>query len=106
MLFTESIVIVKKFDFQILKYLYVLSPLEFIYAIFGVMHVRMCVCAYVCVYVSEHDSIYMVHSIQLKFGMHIKGHRRTNPYDLVKVGLIVFYKSSKMNFYSLRPMAS
>ena len=57
----ESIVIVKKFDFEILIYLYVLRSPEFIYAIFGVMYVRMCVCVcvcvYVCVYVSEHDSV-------------------------------------------------
>ena len=33
----ESIEIVKKFDFEILMYLYVLRPPEFIYAIFGVM---------------------------------------------------------------------
>ena len=43
----ESIVIVKKFDFEILTYLYVLMSPEFIYAIFGVMYVCMCVCAYV-----------------------------------------------------------
>ena len=44
----ESIVTVKKFDFEILTYLYVLRSPEFIYAIFTVM--------YVCIYVSEHNS--------------------------------------------------
>ena len=60
----ESIVIGKKFDFEILTYLYVLRflthlyalrPPELIYAIFGVMHVCMRVC--MCVYVSDHDSV-------------------------------------------------
>ena len=46
----ESIVIVKRFDFEILTYLYVFRSPEFIYAIFGVMYVCMCVCVYVCVY--------------------------------------------------------
>ena len=44
----ESIVIVKKFDLEILTYAYVLGSLEFIYAIFAVMYVcmfvRVCVC--------------------------------------------------------------
>ena len=39
-----SIVIMKKFDSEILMHLYVFRYLEFIYAIFGVMHVCMCVC--------------------------------------------------------------
>ena len=38
----------------------------------------VCVRACVCVYESEHDS---VHSIDFKFGMYIRGHRRTNPID-------------------------
>ena len=49
----ESIVIVKKFDFEILTYLYVLRSPEFIYAIFGVMYVCVCVCICVCVCVCE-----------------------------------------------------
>ena len=49
----KSIVIVKKFDFEIFTYLYVFSSPEFIYAIFTVMYV----CAYVCMYMSEHDSV-------------------------------------------------
>ena len=40
----ESIVIMKKFDFEILMYLYVLRSPEFIYAIFTVMYVCVCVC--------------------------------------------------------------
>ena len=40
----ESIVIVRKFDFEILTYLYVLRSPKFIYDIFGVMYVCMCVC--------------------------------------------------------------
>ena len=49
----ESIVIVKKFAFEILTYLYVFMSSEFICAIFMVMYV--CICVYVCV--SEHDSV-------------------------------------------------
>ena len=40
----ESIIIGKKFDFEILMYLYILRFPEFIYAIFEVMYV--CVCMY------------------------------------------------------------
>ena len=43
----ESIVIVKKFDVEILTYLYVLRSPEFIYAVFTVMYVCMCVCMWV-----------------------------------------------------------
>ena len=39
----------KKFDFEITTLLYVLKSPEFMYAIFTVV--------YVCVYVSEHDSV-------------------------------------------------
>ena len=39
----------------------------------------VCVCA--CVYVSEHDNVSTVHSIELKIRMHITGHCRTNPID-------------------------
>ena len=46
----ESIVIVKKIDFEILTYLYVLKSPEFIYAIFAVMYacIGACVCVCVC----------------------------------------------------------
>ena len=50
---TEGIVIVKKLDLEILTYLYVFRSPVFIYAIFTVMYVCMCV----CVYASEHDSV-------------------------------------------------
>ena len=77
----ESIVNVKKIDFEILTYLYVSRSPEFSYAIFAVMYACMCVCVCVCmhvpVYVSEHDSIQTVHSIDFKFGMYITGHRPT-----------------------------
>ena len=53
----ESVVIVKKFDFEILTDLYVLRSPEFIYAYFECVYVCVCVCVYVCVYVSEHDSV-------------------------------------------------
>ena len=63
----ESIAIVKKFDCEILTYLYVLRPPDFIYAIFEAMYVCVCVsvcvcvcvcvCVRVCVYVIEHDSV-------------------------------------------------
>ena len=68
----ENIVIVKKFDHEILTYLYVMRSPEFIYDIFMVM--------YVCVYVSEHTSK-PEHSIELKFGMYIIGCRWTNSID-------------------------
>ena len=45
----ESILIVKKFDFEILTYLYILTSPEFIYATFMVM------CT--CMYVNEPDSV-------------------------------------------------
>ena len=44
----ESIIVVKKFDFEILTYLYVLRTPKFIYAIFRVMNVCMCVSLCVC----------------------------------------------------------
>ena len=43
----KNIVIVKKFDLEIFTYLYVLRSPEFIYAIFTVMYVFICV--WVCV---------------------------------------------------------
>ena len=48
-LYKESIVIVKKFDFEILTYLYVLRSIEFIYAIFRVMSACMFVCMFMWV---------------------------------------------------------
>ena len=40
----ESVVIVKKFDLEILTHLYIFRSPEFIYSIFTVMHVCVCVC--------------------------------------------------------------
>ena len=40
----ESVVIMKKFDFDILTYLYVLRSREFNYTIFTMMYACMCVC--------------------------------------------------------------
>ena len=51
----ESILIMKKFDFEILTYLYILRPPQFFYAIFMMIYAFNCV--RVCVYVSEHDSV-------------------------------------------------
>ena len=51
----ECIVIVKKFDFEILTYLYVMWSSEFIYAIFKVTYV--CMCAFICAHVGEHDGV-------------------------------------------------
>ena len=36
---------------------------------------------YVCVHLSEHDSVKTVHSFELKLGMSIISYRRTNPLD-------------------------
>ena len=47
----ESIVIVKKFDFEILTYLYVFRSPEFICAIFMAVYVCMYVSVCACVYV-------------------------------------------------------
>ena len=44
----ESVIVMKKFDFEILTYLYVLRSPEFIYAIFTVMYACMCECESVC----------------------------------------------------------
>ena len=47
LLHKENVIIVKKFDIEILTYLYVLKSLEFIYATFTVIYVCMyeCMCA-------------------------------------------------------------
>ena len=84
----------KKFDFEILTCLYVLKS-EFIYDTFTVM--------YVCAYVSKHDNVQTVYSTELKFGMNIAHHRRTNPIDL---GECRQDKSTRKNSYALRPVES
>ena len=46
--------------------------------------------------VNEHDSVLKVHSIELKFGMHITGERRTNPLDFGECRIymyIYFFKA-------------
>ena len=73
----ESIVIMKKFDFEILTFLYFLRSPEFTDAI-----LRRCMYICVYVYVSEPNSVEMVRSIELKLYTYIyiyiyKGHRRT-----------------------------
>ena len=55
-LWKKSIVIMKKFAFEILTHLYVFRP-----------HVGILLVIYVCV--SEHDSVKTMYSIELKFGM-------------------------------------
>ena len=50
----ESIAVVKKFDFEILTFLYVFKSSEFIYAIF-----YGDACAYVCLYVCVYVRVYV-----------------------------------------------
>ena len=53
----------------------------------------------------KRSSIQMIHSIDLKFGMHIISHRRTNPIDFGEHRMNnFFYRSTKKNSYTLRPM--
>ena len=53
----------------------------------------------------ECSSIQMVHSNELKFGMYITGHRRTNPIDFGEYRMnSFFYRSTKKDSYTLRPM--
>ena len=77
----------KKSDFEILVYLYVLGPPEFIFHIFRVMSV----CMYVGMCVSEHDSARTLHSTELKFGTNIRGHCRKNPIDFRECRIYSFY---------------
>ena len=59
----------------------------------------------VCMHVSEHDSVLPVYPIELKFGMYMTGHRRTNPTDFGKCRMYsFFYRSTKKNPYTLRHM--
>ena len=51
----------------------------------------MFVCVYVFLYVSECDSAETVRLIELKLGMHVTGHRRTNPIDFCKCRLNSFF---------------
>ena len=45
----------------------------------------------VCVYVSEHDRVWTVHSVELKLGVYITGHRRTNPIDFGEYRMKSFF---------------
>ena len=75
----KEVIVMKKFDFKILTYSFFLRSPEFINTIFAVMYVYMHV--YGCVYGSEHNSVKMVNSIELKFGMYITDQSRSNIID-------------------------
>ena len=68
-------------DCKILIYHYVSVFSELIYAIFAVIYLYI-----VCV--SEHDSVYTVHSIELEFCLYVTDYRRVNSFDFVNVGCI------------------
>ena len=46
---------------------------------------------YVCMYVSEYNSVKTIHSIEFKFGMYITGHRWTNPIDFGEYWMNSFF---------------
>ena len=46
----EESIVIKKINFDILIYLYVLRPPEFTYAVFEVTYVSVCACVCVCVH--------------------------------------------------------
>ena len=54
-------------------------------------YIYVCMCVCVCVYVIEHDSVKIVHSIELKFSKSITGHRRTNPIDFAEYRMNSFF---------------
>ena len=98
----ENIVNVRKFDFEILTHLYFRSP-EFIYAIFMVMYV--CVCVYVCMWV---NTIVSKRRIQLSLNLVcilLVTVGRTLLF-LVSIGWIVFLQEHKKKSYTLWPMDS
>ena len=66
----------------------------------------MYVYAFVYVYVSEHDSFKPLHSIELKFGMHITEYRRTGPTDFGEFRKNKCFTGAQMYFYALRPIES
>ena len=49
-------------------------------------------------YVCEHASVWTVHSIELKIGMHITSHRRTNPIDFDECRMNIFLQEYKKEF--------
>ena len=48
------------------------------------------VCIYVCMSISEHDSVKTGHSIELTLRMYITGHRRTNSIDFNKCRMYIY----------------
>ena len=99
MLYKESIVIVKVFDFEILTYSYALRPLVFIYAIFMVMYVSMYVCMhmYVCMRV---NTIVSKRCIQLSSNLvcTLRVTVERTLLILLKIGCIVFLQEYKKDF--------
>ena len=90
----ESIVGLKRFDFEIFTYLYVLKSPEYIYAIFEVMYVCVCMCvclcAYVCMWINTiaskrciRLSSNLLHMLQVAVGRTLL--------ILVNIGYIVFF---------------
>ena len=58
-------------------------------------------------YMTEHDRVWKMHSIELKFGMYDIAHRPTNCVDFGKLRInSSFYRSTKNNSYALQPMES
>ena len=45
------------------------------------------------------SSVQMVHSIELKLGMHIIGHSQTNPIDFREGRMHIFLQECKKEFY-------
>ena len=92
----------KKSHFRILTYLCVSRSPEIIYAIFTVMYVHVCVRIFVCkcarVYVSEDDTVLMLHLVELKFFIYDIGHRRAIPIDFDECRINRFFlQEYKMN---------
>ena len=81
-------------DFKKVKSAYIFSLIEFwhIRAFRGFLNSVMLwwyfrlryACECLRLHMNEHDSIWTVHSIELKFGTHITCHRRTNSIDFGK----------------------
>ena len=85
----ESIVILKKFDFEILTHLYVLRSLEFICAIFMVMYVRVCLNTIASKWFIPLSSN-LIRILQVTVGRTLL--------ILVNVGCIVFLQKHKKEF--------
>ena len=98
----KNVVIVKKFDTEILTYLYILRSPEFIYPIFAVMYecvcacvyVRVCVCVCVCMWVNTSKRYIRLSS---NLGCILKVTIRRTLLILVNAWCIVyFYRSAKI----------